>query len=176
MASEIEYSPAQVGQRLGVKPGMARRYHLAYETVTGEELRRDARTNGRMVSDGELAVLERARSMVRANPSLSVEDAIRTVLGVVTAPTEPVLPQEELLRRLVEEMQAIRQDMRQDRERMAVLEQENAALRALSLTSETDVKLEDLRKMNAHLLAELERRRLEAEKPKRRAWWKWWDE
>ncbi len=34
----------------------------------------------------------------------------------------------------------------------------------------------DLERRHNVLLAELERRRLEGEQPKRRAWWKWWDE
>ena len=71
MNSEAVYTSSQVGDRLGLKSGMIRRYHLAYESVTGEELPRDPQTNGRLVTDDILSVLERSRNLVRESPSLS---------------------------------------------------------------------------------------------------------
>lgn len=70
MTGEAErlHSPSQVGAELGLKAGMVRRYHLAYETVTGESLPRDPVNNGRLVSDQQLAALAQARDAVRRTP------------------------------------------------------------------------------------------------------------
>ena len=46
---------------------------------------------------------------------------------------------------------------------------------SLAVREEIGQELVRLRRINEALLGELERRRLEAEKPKRRPWWKWWD-
>ena len=69
-------------------------------------------------------------------------------------------------------------------ERLAALDQENAALRRAltpsspaseggSSDSETLAELEEQRRLNAYLKGEIVRRDLEAEKVKR-PWWKWW--
>lgn len=82
---------------------MVRRYHLAYEAVTGEPLPRDPVNNGRLVSDRQLAVLAQAREAVRRTPNLSAEDAIRHVLGFATIPTVPAAPQADLLEAILRE-------------------------------------------------------------------------
>ncbi len=143
MQAERLYSPSQVADRLHLKAGMVRRYHLAYETVTGEELPRDPNHNGRLVSDEALSVLERARAIVRENPALSVEDAIRAVLGIATVPTSPAVPSNEVLQELLGEVVTMR-----------------GALQDLLI--EVKELREEIRQLREALPA-----------PKKRKWWKW---
>jgi hypothetical protein len=173
--SEMLYTPAQVGQRLGLKSGMVRRYHGAYEAVTGEALPRDPNTNGRLVNDQQLAILERARAIVRENPSMSTEDAVRVVLGIATVATAPALPNAELLEALLNEMRSFRQEAD---ERLKALEADSKALLVNAALSGPEREwadseyVSDLEKRNAYLLGELRRR---DEQPQaRRPWWKVW--
>jgi hypothetical protein len=140
--AERLHSPSQLGAELGLKAGMIRRYHLAYEAVTGEPLPRDPVNNGRLVSDRQLAVLAQAREAVRRTPTLSAEDAIRHVLGFATIPTVPVAPQADLLEAILREMQASHErEAARDRQIEALLESNeriHEQLRTLNSPSPSD--------------------------------------
>ncbi len=144
MTGEAErlHSPSQVGAELGLKTGMVRRYHLAYEAVTGEPLPRDPVNNGRLATDRQLAVLVQARDAVRRTPTLSAEDAIRHVLGFATIPTVPAAPQTDLLEAILHELQAARErDAARERQMQAILESNERLteqLRALTPPSSSD--------------------------------------
>lgn len=80
MTAERTYTPAEVGQQLGVKPGMAGRYVRALEAVTGP-LPREPRRNARVVTDEQLTLLLAAREMVQGR-QVSAEQAIGELVGV----------------------------------------------------------------------------------------------
>lgn len=140
--AERLHSPSQLGKKLGLKAGMVRRYHLAYEAVTDEALPRDPVNNGRHVNDRQLAVLAQARDDVRRTPTLSAEDAIRHVLGFATIPTVPAAPQADLLEAILHELQEQRQrNAERDRQIEALLESNQRLhdqLRALASPSPSD--------------------------------------
>lgn len=140
--AERLHSPSQVGAALGLKAGMIRRYHLAYEAVTGEPLPRDPVNNGRLVGDRQLAVLSQARDAVRRTPTLSAEDAIRHVLGFATIPTVPAAPQSDLLEAILHELRALREQGEAQADRVQTLIDDNerltVQLRALTPPSLSD--------------------------------------
>ena len=140
--AERLHSPSQVGAELGLKAGMVRRYHLAYEGVTGEPLPRDPINNGRLVSDHQLAVLTQARDAVRRTPTLSAEDAIKHVLGFATVPTVPAASQADLLEAILRELQEQRErNAARDRQIEALLESNqrlHGQLRTLTAPSLSD--------------------------------------
>jgi hypothetical protein len=121
---------------------MVRRYHLAYEGVTGEPLPRDPINNGRLVSDHQLAVLAQARDAVKRTPTLSAEDAIKHVLGFATVPTVPTASQADLLEAILRELQEQRErNATRDRQIEALLESNQRLhdqLRALTSPSPSD--------------------------------------
>jgi ElaB/YqjD/DUF883 family membrane-anchored ribosome-binding protein len=171
---EAVYTPTQVSDRIGLKAGMTRRYSIAYEAVTGEDLPRDSK-GGRLYTEQVVAILEAARRLVRQTPSLSAEDAIRSVLGLATAPTLPAMPQEEGItreqaERLIEAIKALHEDSRVVRNEIKELkEQVNKALP--SNGSPGSDEIEGLRKRIKYLQGELERREMKAHEVRRRPWW-----
>jgi hypothetical protein len=126
---ELVLTPAQVGERLGIGSPMVRRYGIAYESVTGEGLAPEPNA-GRLYPERVVRVLEQARDLVKDTPGLAVDDAIRSVLGLVATPTAPtracdssgVTP--EHLELIVAELRALRDEVRE-------LRQENHSLHAL---------------------------------------------
>jgi hypothetical protein len=166
--AEALYTPAQVAGRLGLTAGMVRRYGLAYEAVTGEGLPRDRKSRARLYDEQALGILEQARGIVKENPNLSAADAVRACLGIMTAPTAPVMPSVgvgevlELLRAQGAELRALRAEVRGLKEQPAL---------PSSPRSDGDL-LVDLERRNRYLEGEL-RRRDEQPAP-RRAWWKVW--
>lgn len=72
------YSPALVARRLSVSGQSLRRLAATYERVC-EPLPRDER--GRMWSEEAMERLKEARALVRAGRAVSVEAALRDVLG-----------------------------------------------------------------------------------------------
>jgi hypothetical protein len=155
MTAERTYKASQLSLHLGVKSGMVRRYHLAYERVTGETLPRDPNNNGRLVNDQQLQVLTRARELVKANPMLSVEDAIKSVLGLATVPTAPVSPQSEVLEAIARELRALRERDKHREKLLQALEAENLALKD---------QLKALPPTHPPSDAA----------PPKRSWWRWW--
>lgn len=181
MTAEATYAPTQLGERLGTKAGMTRRYHLAYEAVTGEALPRDPINNGRLVNGEQLAILTQAREKVRMTPSLSVEDAIRQVTHTFVPGAPPALPpQHELLAAVVGELRALREQSEAHSREVAELREQLRTLNPSSssddaVTTELRAHAADLERRNGYLMGELERRsKLEGEAPRRRPWWRWW--
>jgi DNA-binding transcriptional MerR regulator len=109
------------------------------------------------------------------------QDLVKRVEGLEWGQGEQV----ELMRRAVElataegeRAEALHQALLHIAQGMAAMQSRLEALEqrelpeAAQVPPEPSSDMEELRKMNAHLLAELERRRLEGEQPKRRAWWR----
>jgi hypothetical protein len=179
--SETIYTPAQLSERLGITPSMVRRYGLAYETVMGEALPRDKKSHARLYDDQARSILEQARGVVRENPNLSAEDAIRACLGIVTAPVPPTMPavavgevlellraQGRVLERVEARMEALEAENRFMREQLAALPEPRGE--ALAEPADHDL-VADLKRRNAYLEGELKRR--DAEAAPRRSWWPW---
>lgn len=78
----------QVGERLGLKPGMVRRYALALEEVTGISLEVDP-IRGRLYPREVVELLEGTRAHLLAHPGQSVEGAMRAVTGQSEAGITP---------------------------------------------------------------------------------------
>jgi hypothetical protein len=166
--AEVLYTPAQVAARLGLTAGMVRRYGLAFEAVTGEGLPRDKKSRARLYDDQALGILEQARGLVKENPNLSTEDAVRACLGIMTTPTAPVMPSVavgevlELLRAQGEALRVLHAEVQGLKEQLA-----------LPSSPHDDGELvSDLKRRNAYLEGELKRRDAEAERP-RQSWWPW---
>ncbi len=75
-----ELTTGQVAERLGIKPGMVRRYAQALEAVTGVSLPSDG-PRGRLYPRGAVGLLEAARGYLLSHPGESVEGALRAVTG-----------------------------------------------------------------------------------------------
>ncbi len=74
------YSTKQLADSLGLGSAMVRKYAVALENVTGQEIplkRRD----GRQFSAEHFAVISRAKALVDSNNGLSVDTALRMVLA-----------------------------------------------------------------------------------------------
>lgn len=71
----------QVAQRLGIKPGMVRRYALTLEAVTGIALELDP-LRGRIYPVQVVELLEATRAHLLNNNGLSVEAAMRAITGM----------------------------------------------------------------------------------------------
>ncbi len=79
----------QVAQRLGVKPGMVRRYALTLEAVTGITLELDP-LRGRLYPVQVVELLEATRAYLLNNSGLSVEAAMRVVTGTSEGEVTPL--------------------------------------------------------------------------------------
>ena len=75
-----DLTTGEVAARLGIKPGMVRRYALALADVTGISLQVDP-VRGRLYPVPAVELLEAARAHLLAHPGLSVEAALRAVTG-----------------------------------------------------------------------------------------------
>jgi hypothetical protein len=135
---EQAYTPAQVGERLQLKAGMVRRYGIAYEAVTGEQLSPEPNAP-RVYPEHVVRVLEQTREIVKDNPGLSAEQAIREVLEVPTVATAPSRPSpamtQEQAAAIIKALQALREEVAQLREENRALE--NKLDRALPAPPET---------------------------------------
>jgi DNA-binding transcriptional MerR regulator len=131
----------QVAQRLGVKPGMVRRYALTLEAVTGITLELDP-LRGRLYPVQVVELLEATRAHLLNNSGLSVEAAMRAVTGTseeeVTPPsrvTGTLTPDDlrEALRAIMEpvaaELQAQRRESEALRHQLGTLLSEVEAMR-----------------------------------------------
>lgn len=70
------YSAKAVRERLGISDGMLRRYAIALESVTGEQIKQHPR-DGRQYTGEQVAALERAKLRVAEKRGRDVETAIR---------------------------------------------------------------------------------------------------
>lgn len=126
------YSTKQLADSLGLGSAMVRKYAVALETVTGQEIplkRRD----GRQFSAEHFAVISKAKALVDSNNGLSVDTALRMVLAApesradaLAAPKAPgsTLELVEALTAaivkgnepLLAELQELRQELREGRQ------------------------------------------------------------
>lgn len=133
MAGET-LTAGEVGQRLGLKAGMVRRYALALEDVTGISLRLDP-TRGRLYPTEVVGLLEAARAHLLAHPGETVEGALRAVSGqsegAVTAPVRVpgTLTPADLERALGQVLAPVLTELQQQREEAAGLRREVEGLR-----------------------------------------------
>ena len=216
--TEISYSAKQVAQALNISTAMLRRYALAYEELTGQEIKQVKR-DGRKYTQEQLETFLRAKAFVESDPNMTVVWGLRAAMGEVDAVSLPPVPEPrgsdpaafvEALREavtapLTEELRLLRQSNERLLERLEALErrqsrelEETAGATNRLADPATDQRQEtyqveqpnlfpelsqseeaeraaELERMNAYLLGELERRRLEGEGQKSgRQWWHWW--
>lgn len=215
--TEITYSAKQVAEALNISTAMLRRYALAYEELTGEEIRQVKR-DGRKYTQGQLETFLRAKAFVESDPNMTVVWGLRAAMGEVDAVSLPVPEprgsdpaafvealREAVTAPLTEELRLLRQSNERLLERLEALErrqsrelEETAGATNRLADPATDQRQEtyqveqpnlfpelsqseeveraaELERMNAYLLGELERRRLEGEGQKSgRQWWQWW--
>lgn len=83
MLTEAErvYTTGELAERLGVSANMARRYGLAWEKLTGQEIAQQP-GRGRMYPAATLEALEAARGWLIQHPAESVETALKITLGL----------------------------------------------------------------------------------------------
>ncbi len=133
------YSPADVGERLGVSQQRLRQLAAAFERVRGD-LPRDDR--GRVWPEAAVEELERARALVRDGRATGVEAALRGEVApdgseVPPVPARPGAGDMAALADLVAELRGLREAveeqnriLRDQGERLEALERENRELRA----------------------------------------------
>lgn len=78
--SGLSYSTKQVADSLGLGSAMVRKYAIALETVTGQEIPM-RRRDGRQFSPEHFAVISKAKALVDSNNGLSVDTALKMVLA-----------------------------------------------------------------------------------------------
>jgi hypothetical protein len=76
----IVYSTRQIADSLGLGSAMVRKWALALEKVTGQEIA-VKRRDGRQFSRWDFETISAAKGLVDTNKGLSVEAALRMVLG-----------------------------------------------------------------------------------------------
>ncbi len=86
--TEITYSAKQVAEALNISTAMLRRYALAYEELTGEEIRQVKR-DGRKYTQGQLETFLRAKAFVESDPNMTVVWGLRAAMGEVDAVSLP---------------------------------------------------------------------------------------
>lgn len=87
LASRKLYTTGHLAHELGLGTSMARRYGLALEAATGKPLRQ-VPGKGRMYSETDIQLLREARQVLMEQPSLSIEEVLRGLLGTEKA-SEP---------------------------------------------------------------------------------------
>lgn len=90
--SEISYSARQVAEALNISTAMLRRYALAYEELTGDEIRQVKR-DGRKYSQEQLEVFLRAKAFVASDPNMTVVWGLKAAMGEVDAVSLPPAPE-----------------------------------------------------------------------------------
>jgi hypothetical protein len=76
----VVYSTRQIADSLGLGSAMVRKWALALEKVTGQEIR-VKRRDGRQFSRWDFETISAAKGLVDTNKGLSIEAALRMVLG-----------------------------------------------------------------------------------------------
>lgn len=134
--TEISYSAKQVAEALNISTAMLRRYALAYEEMTGEEIRQVKR-DGRKYSQEQLETFLRAKAFVESDPNMTVVWGLKAAMGEVDAVSLPPVPEPrgsdpaafvEALRAavtapLTEELRLLRRSNERLLERLEALEQ-----------------------------------------------------
>jgi DNA-binding transcriptional MerR regulator len=161
-------SNEEVAQRLGITPAGLRRLADIYGEVY-EPLQRDTHYNNRRLWTLEAVErLEAARELVKADRTRSIKAALQMLQsGVETSQEGLVLPSKEVSKDPL--LLAVLEHVQRLEVRIESMQRQLEAPRP-----QTD-EAEELRRMNAYLLGELERRRLGDEaKKEQRAWWRFW--
>jgi polyhydroxyalkanoate synthesis regulator phasin len=184
-ATERVYTTGELAEHLGVSANMARRYGLAWERITSEEIPQQP-GRGRMYPRATLEALEGARAWLIKHPSGSVETALRITLGLEQDPLEEPkhIPgqlsrdeiREAVREAIAEGLAAIMTQLEAVRAENEGLKRQLEALPSPSEGSEVNElakRIEELERRNQALRNELERRDREAEE-KGRPWWRLW--
>lgn len=151
--NQVLLLPADAAEQLDLSPSTLRRYAAAYEDVHSA-LPRD-RQGRRLWTFKALERLRGAKSLLESGAVGSIRAGLEQLDHPPDLPERVRPDHDEVLAALVTEVQALRQE---------VLELKQRQLEP----SETQ-------RMNAYLLGELERRRQEGESSRRpRPWWRWW--
>ena len=90
--TEISYSARQVAEALNISTAMLRRYALAYEELTGEEIRQ-VKCDGRKYTQGQLETFLRAKAFVESDPNMTVVWGLKAAIGDVNAVSLPPAPE-----------------------------------------------------------------------------------
>lgn len=78
--SEVTYSTRQIADSLQLGSAMVRKYAIALETITGQEIPMKRR-DGRQFSPEHFQVISKAKALVDSNNGLSVDTALKMVLS-----------------------------------------------------------------------------------------------
>lgn len=157
--------PKEVAELLGVSPSGLRRLATLYEGLYGP-LPRDG-SGSRLWSQSVVERMEAARALVARGRAKSIQDALNAIEQGDTLPSEGLAPratQGEALGVLVDEVRAMRSELRELREANALMQ------RQLEAPPEQSAELEEQRRMNSYLMGEL-RRRSETDQPPHRGFW-----
>jgi DNA-binding transcriptional MerR regulator len=145
--------PADAAEQLELSPSTLRRYAAAYEDVH-EALPRD-RQGRRLWTPEALDRLSAAKELLESGAVNSIKAGLERAQHPTDLPERVQLGRDELLAALVAEVQALREEVGELRQKQ--------------------LEPSETQRMNAYLLGELERRRLEDKvKKERRAWWRFW--
>lgn len=161
-------STEEVAARLGITPAGLRRLADIYGEVY-EPLQRDTYYNNRRLWTLEAVErLEAARALVQADRARSIKAALLMLQSGVETPQDALalsskeVSKDPLLLAVLEHVQRLESRM-------------EAMQRQLQAPKEDRNPTAELERMNAYLLGELERRRLENEAKKEpRPWWRFW--
>ncbi len=85
------YSTRQIADRLGLGSAMVRKYAVALEKLTGQDIplkRRD----GRQFGPEHYALIAHAKALVDGNQGLSVETALKMALGTAETGSDALAP------------------------------------------------------------------------------------
>jgi DNA-binding transcriptional MerR regulator len=181
------YTTGELAERLGVSTNMARRYGLAWEKLSDEEIPQQP-GRGRMYSQSTLEALEGARAWLIKHPAESIESALRVTLGLeldsLGEPKHvPGQVSKDDIREVVREgiAEALAPIMAQLEAVRAENDTLKASLQALpapqeAIQAEHVARLEQLyaeADKRAHYAMDELKRRDEAVARKRRPWWPW---
>jgi hypothetical protein len=157
---QIYLAPKLVSEQLGVSPSGLRRLASIYESVHGD-LPKDA-MGGRLWEPQAVARLEAAKALVNAGRVKSVREAL-------VRPEESIVSELEALPRKVDASEALDLVLAELRDlRVQVTDLQN---RQLEGPHEGNAELEEMRRMNAYLLGELQRRSQAEGQPRPRGLW-----
>ena len=193
MAPRSLYTTGHLASELGLGTSMARRYGLALEAVTGQALTQ-VPGRGRMYSQQDIRVLREARQALVEQPNLSIEEALKAVLGIQEEPEEDTQATVEKASRppgrsgvaLVDLQQALGdaltpvmaalQELREENRQLKV---EIEGLKALPAPANGDVaqletERDEAMRLKQLMMKTLEEKNREIERLQQRRWWWPW--
>lgn len=190
MASRSLYTTGYLASELGIGTSMARRYGLALEAVTGQALRQ-VPGKGRMYAEGDIRLLREARQALMEDPNSSIEDALRSILGIekpedaestvekASRAPGPSVGLVDLQHALSEALTPVATALQELREENRQLRQEIEGLKALPAPANGEVaQLEAERdeavRLKQLMVRTLEEKNREIERLSRKRWWWPW--